>query len=132
MNLKNSLHVAVGGGAGVIIRYSLIMLFDGTFVVPAAILIANMTGCFVLGYVTAHPVLKKNAILLLGTGFAGGLTTFSNFAFDLFWLAGSHSVSISILYGITGLVSGIIAAIAGYKLPAIQRLYRYNNYRRRL
>ncbi|MCA1801119.1 MAG: CrcB family protein [Rhodothermaceae bacterium] len=132
MNLKNSWHVAVGGGSGVILRYFFIVLFDDTFAIPAAILIANMLGCFILGYVAAHPVLKKNAILLLGTGFAGGLTTFSNFAFDLFWLAESQSLSSSVLYGISGIVSGVVAGVSGYRLPRYLRIYRFMQRRRSL
>jgi fluoride exporter len=132
MYLKNSLYVAVGGGSGVILRYFFILLFDGIFVVPAAIVFANMLGCFILGYVAADPALKKNAILFLGTGFAGGLTTFSNVAFDLFWLADSQSLSISVMYGISGIVSGIVAGVSGYRLPRYLRLYRFKQHRRPL
>ena len=132
MYFKNSLHVAVGGGSGVVLRYIFILLFDGTFVVPAAVVIANMIGCFTLGYVAAHPALKNNAILLLGTGFAGGLTTFSNFAFDLFWLAESQSLSTSLVYGMSGMVSGIIAGVTGHRLPRYLRLYRFMQHRRTL
>lgn len=132
MYLKNSLHVAVGGGSGVVLRYIFILLFDGTFVVPAAVVIANMLGCFILGYVAAHPALKNNAILLLGTGFAGGLTTFSNFAFDLFWLAESQSSGTSVVYGLSGIVSGVIAGVSGYRLPRYLRLYRFMQHRRSL
>jgi fluoride exporter len=132
MNLKNSLHVAIGGGSGVMLRYFFMVFFDGTFVEPAVVLIANMTGCFILGYVAAHPVLRKNAILLLGTGFAGGLTTFSNFAIDLFWLAESQNLSTSILYGTSGIVSGIVAGVTGHRLPRYLRLYRFMQHRRLL
>ncbi|MFU8859750.1 MAG: fluoride efflux transporter FluC [Cyclonatronaceae bacterium] len=131
MSFRNSLGVAIGGGAGVLVRYALILLIDGSWAVPAAIILANMCGCFILGYVSAHPVLKKNAIHWLGTGFAGGLTTFSNFAFDLFWLTEAAGLSVSVLYGLTGLLSGIVAGVAGFRLPRWLHIYRLVQQRRR-
>lgn len=131
MSIRNSLSVAVGGGTGVLLRYSLILLFEGSGIVPAAIIIANMCGCFILGYVSAHPVLKNNAIHWLGTGFAGGLTTFSNFVFDLFWLTGAAGIQVSMLYGSAGLLSGIAAGVAGFRLPRWLRMYRLVQQRRR-
>ena len=116
MSIRNSLSVAVGGGTGVLLRYSLILLFDGSGIVPAAIIIANMCGCFILGYVTAHPILKNNAIHWLGTGFAGGLTTFSTWILQIIVQFGNRDYA-GAFYNLTGsLIAGTIAAVFGYYL----------------
>jgi fluoride exporter len=113
-NLKSMIKVAAGGGTGVTLRYSIILLFDGVMAVPAAIMIANSLGCFILGYISGHPEWKTRHILLLGTGFAGGLTTFSNFAYDLFWLSSSQSAVVAILYASVSIITGLFFGILGY------------------
>ena len=113
---KSIIKVAVGGGAGVMLRFIILLMFDGIFVVPAAILIANTLGCFVLGLISGHPDWKTRHILLLGTGFAGGLTTFSNFAFDLFWLSGENGPVVTVVYLVLSISAGILSGMAGLKI----------------
>jgi fluoride exporter len=82
-----ALLVAFGGAVGCLARYGIGLLFGGhTF--PWAILLANTVGCLLIGMIAAWLGNKGDASItelwraLLITGFLGGLTTFSTFAFD--------------------------------------------------
>lgn len=75
--------VFFGGGLGSALRFGLFLLLrpvDSKF--PWATLLANSIACFVLGAVIALQTsghLGDQRRLLLGTGFCGGLSTFSTF-----------------------------------------------------
>ena len=70
--------VAVGGAVGASARYALVRLLPARF--PWAILAANVAGSFLLGALLSAA--SREAMLLLGVGFCGALTTFSTFALD--------------------------------------------------
>jgi CrcB protein len=67
--------VAVGAGVGATIRFVLAHLLDGRW--PTGTMAVNIAGSFVLGVLSAL-ALSGSATALLGTGFCGGLTTFSS------------------------------------------------------
>ena len=66
--------VALGAGLGATLRLTLAHVLDGHW--PTGTMAVNVAGSFLLGMFTALAL--PNAVLaLLGTGFCGGLTTFS-------------------------------------------------------
>lgn len=75
--------VFLGGGFGSLLRFGIFLSLrpvDSKF--PWATLVANALACFVLGMViTMHTTgqMTDQRRLLLGTGFCGGLSTFSTF-----------------------------------------------------
>lgn len=69
--------VAVGGAAGAVLRFLAGHLWDRDL--PAGTLLVNVVGSFLLGVFSALS-LDADALALLGTGFCGGLTTYSAFA----------------------------------------------------
>jgi CrcB protein len=84
----------------------------GTFVV-------NVSGSFVLGTLaaaTAHHHLSTGLGLLLGTGFCGGLTTFSTFSFETVRLIGDGSLAEAGLNAVGSLTLGLGAAALGFGL----------------
>ena len=99
--------VAAGGAAGTGLRLlaGLLLPFG------AATLAANALGCALLGFVTAR-MRSTNAAALLGTGFAGALTTFSGFAVEAIGL-GARSGTTAVLYVLASLALGGGAALAG-------------------
>ena len=71
-----ALLVALGAAVGAPLRLPRAHHLDGRF--PLGTLLVNVTGSAVLGLCTAL-ALHGDALALLGTGFCGGLTTYSAF-----------------------------------------------------
>jgi CrcB protein len=69
--------VVVGAAVGAPLRFVLGRLLDGR--VHWGTLAVNLVGSFVLGLLTTAGV-SASAMALLGTGFCGGLTTYSSFS----------------------------------------------------
>ena len=73
--------VAAGAAGGALLRYGVSEWGKGKGQGPAAILLINVVGSFVLGGCTgALP--GTRAALLVGTGFCGSFTTFSTYSVD--------------------------------------------------
>ena len=79
--------IAVFGGLGAVLRF----VTDGTIRTilgrnfPWGTLIINVTGSFILGVLTGfvlHNEVSNNVLLIVGTGFCGGFTTFSTAMFE--------------------------------------------------
>ncbi len=107
------LMVALGGGLGAILRYSLDFLsfFNGVF--PWKTLFINVLGSFVLGLLYAvarQKQLPAEIVLFAGTGLCGGFTTFSTFAVQSEKLF-STNLLFAFLYIISSLALGIGAVI---------------------
>ena len=69
--------VALGAAVGAPLRYVAGHLLDGRL--PWGTLLVNVAGSFLLGACSAA-ALSDSALALIGTGFCGGLTTYSAFA----------------------------------------------------
>ena len=69
--------VALGAGLGAALRFTLAQRLDGGW--HRGTLLANVAASFVLGLVVGAG-LGRDLALLLGTGFCGGLSTYSAFA----------------------------------------------------
>ena len=120
--------VFVGGAVGAILREFLMWivpkLADGF---PLDILAANLVASFLLGFATAlhgRKVLSDGVNSLMGTGIAGGLSTFSSFAYGVAVLATASATSALVpsAYVVVSLVLGYVAVVAGLILGR-QRSY---------
>lgn len=88
MMAKKLLLVMCGGGLGAISRYTIgllsVKLWGSGF--AWGTLVANMTGCFLIGLIFALAervrLLTPDLRLFLITGYLGALTTFSSFALE--------------------------------------------------
>lgn len=69
--------VAAGAAAGAMLRYVAGHVLGG--LLPWGVIAVNLTGSFLLG-VFSGLALTGATMALLGTGFCGGLTTYSSFA----------------------------------------------------
>ena len=114
--------VFVGGALGAVLREFVMLavpnLADG---VPLDILVANLVAAFLLGLVAAlrgRQLVSEGVYMLVGTGIAGGLSTFSSFAYAVAVLttASTASAVVASAYVVISLVLGYIAVIVGLKL----------------
>ncbi len=84
--MKQLLLIFIGGGFGSITRYALSKWLNNNSSIPYGTLLANVLGCLIIGAVLGYFMKSTNTnqhlILLIGTGFCGGFTTFSTFAFE--------------------------------------------------
>jgi CrcB protein len=114
--------VFVGGALGAMLRvFTMLMVPNLADNFPLDILVANFVAAFVIGLVTAlhrRQVLSEDAEMLIGTGIAGGLSTFSRFAYGAAVLmsASTASAVVASVYVVISLVLGYIAVIVGLKL----------------
>ncbi|MBL6925069.1 MAG: CrcB family protein [Acidimicrobiia bacterium] len=98
--------VAVAGALGAGTRWALLTLGPAT-TFPWSVLIVNLVGCALLGLLVGRGV-HHNARLLIGTGFCGGLTTFSTFTVEAAQLMRSDHLGIAITYLIASVIGGLI------------------------
>lgn len=103
--------VAAGAALGAPVRYLLGHLYDD--LVPWGTIAVNLVGSFLLGLFSGL-ALGGAELAFLGTGFCGGLTTFSAFAVqshDRGWARGSVTVTLTV-------VPALLLATAGFWLAA--------------
>lgn len=119
MMLKNVLLVGLGGGIGSIARFLcqkyLYEWAQHSF--PLGTFIVNILGCFLIGlfYGLAEKgnLLTPEWRLLLTTGFCGGYTTFSTFAYENINLLKSGDFLYFGLYTAGSIILGIASAWFG-------------------
>ena len=106
-----ALLVAVGAAVGAVVRFVVAGRLDGrlhrgTFVV-------NVVGSLLLGLFSAL-ALSRHASALLGTGFCGGLTTYSAFAVQAHGLGRIRGTA----YAAATIVAALVACAAGFWIGA--------------
>jgi CrcB protein len=111
--------VALGGAIGASARYGLDRLIERrtTSVFPWSTFTINVTGCFVLGLVTAALVDRHHLPPWLRVGLVvgviGGYTTFSTFIQEAFDVGDIHHVGIAFAYVAASVGVGLAALYAG-------------------
>jgi CrcB protein len=115
------LAILVGGAAGTLARAGLADgIPHGANEWPWATFAANLGGALFLGWLLARLAERVAPTrywrLLLGTGLAGALTTFSTFQIETFELARRGDVGLAIGYPLTSIVLGMACAVTGTML----------------
>ncbi len=114
--------VAAAGGCGALARWGLASLTESLFGNrwPLGTLAVNVLGCFVFGVIVVYCHRRGEESefvrLLLLTGFAGALTTYSTFAFESYDLATTRSMISAAGHVLLHLALGIGAMVAGIVL----------------
>jgi CrcB protein len=119
MMFRNILLVGFGGGIGSIARYLCQRALGSWFLnpFPVGTFVVNVSGCLLIGLIhgiaVKHNILNPEWRLLLTTGFCGGFTTFSTFAYenaDLLrvgnFLYPALYISLSVLLGVAAVFAG--------------------------
>ena len=113
------LGVALGGALGASGRYGLDRLIErsSSAVFPLSTFTINVTGCFLIGVVSASLVDRHHlpAWLRIGlvVGVVGGYTTFSTFAQEALDLADLHHVALAGAYVVASVAVGLTAVYLG-------------------
>ena len=119
--MKQVLLVFVGGGFGSVLRYAIgKFLNNAENGIPYGTFLANILGSLfigiILGYATKNNFVSQNYTLLLATGFCGGFTTFSSFAYENHVFLKSGDFTSFALYTIISFVIGFLAVFGGMYL----------------
>lgn len=110
MRRDGVLLIAIGGSIGALVRYLVAEAVPAASF-PWSTFAVNVAGCALLAVVTA-PTRPKSQQRVLGTGFCGGLTTFSTFTVEIALLSNDGQLSIAILYLIASFGVGLAAFVA--------------------
>lgn len=119
--MKNLLLVFIGGGFGSVLRFLVGKWLNtsndgfplGTFTVN---ILGSLLIGLILGYAAKSDALSQNQTLLLATGFCGGFTTFSTFAYENQEFLKSGDFTSFAFYTIASFVVGFLAVFLGLYL----------------
>ena len=107
------IEVALGAGLGASVRYLMTQVLKSrTRVFPWATFIINLTGALLLGFLHNKST-SSHILLLLGTGFLGGYTTFFTFQVDVVTLVNNREPTMMLIYLLLTVICGILAAYCG-------------------
>jgi CrcB protein len=117
--LRTLLLIGLGGGIGSMFRYLTAFFvhkhYAGIF--PLATLLINVIGCFIIGLIVGgmerHQLTHPDLKFLFITGFCGGYTTFSAFAYENISLFQSNHSYLAFLYIGLSVFAGLSATWAG-------------------
>ncbi|KQC31471.1 fluoride efflux transporter CrcB [Flagellimonas eckloniae] len=122
--MKQVFLVFLGGGFGSVLRYAISKplnttlqnFFLGTFLV-------NIIGCLLIGVIlglsSRSNFLSTNTTLFLATGFCGGFTTYSSFAFEKHSLLKNSDLFNFSMYTIASIAVGVLAIAFGLWLSKL-------------
>ena len=116
--MKSIFLVFVGGGFGSVLRFILgKWLNNSENGIPFGTFAANILGSLfiglILGYAAKNDFMTPNSTLLLATGFCGGFTTFSTFAYENHIFLKSGDFTSFAFYSIASFVVGFLAVFLG-------------------
>ncbi len=116
--MKQLLLVFLGGGFGSSLRYFISKyLNDSQLGVPYGTFFVNILGSLIIGFLLGlafkYKSISNETMLLLATGFCGGFTTFSAFAYENYIYFRSGDYFTLGVYTILSLIFGIAAVMVG-------------------
>ncbi|MFH4967571.1 fluoride efflux transporter CrcB [Gaetbulibacter sp. M240] len=119
--MKNLLLVFIGGGFGSVLRFLIGKYLNSSASgIPYGTFAVNFIGSLLIGVifgiVSKNNTLSHGQILLLATGFCGGFTTFSTFAYENHLFLRSGDFTSFAIYTIASFVLGFLAVFWGMYL----------------
>ncbi|WP_203247013.1 fluoride efflux transporter FluC [Sporosarcina beigongshangi] len=110
--------VGIGGFLGAVIRYVTTKKMNHTVGIPVGTLVVNWFGALLIGLVFGLE-LSSGLTLLLASGFAGALTTFSTLHKELIELWRNGKKRYAVCYLLLTYGGGLILAAIGYAIGSI-------------
>lgn len=119
--MKQVFLVFIGGGFGSVLRYLLGKYLNNAETgIPYGTFAANILGSLligiILGFAIKNNTLSSNQTILLATGFCGGFTTFSTFAYENHVMLKSGDFMNFAIYTIASFAVGFLAVFFGMYL----------------
>ena len=119
--MRQLFFVFIGGGLGSVLRYIIGRYLNQTGSgFPLGTFTANILGSLLIGIIIGlaakNNTLSQNQTLLLATGFCGGFTTFSTFAYENHVLFKSGDFTSFALYTFASFIAAFLAVFAGMYL----------------
>ncbi|MGJ8549058.1 fluoride efflux transporter CrcB [Winogradskyella wichelsiae] len=116
--MKHLILVFLGGGCGSVLRFLIgKWLNNAETGIPYGTFAANILGSLLigifLGLAAKNETLSQGQTLLLATGFCGGFTTFSTFAYENHMFLKSGDFMTFAIYTIASFVVGFLAVFLG-------------------
>lgn len=113
------LYIGIAGAKGAVLRYFAGMIIASNSVFPWATLVVNLSGSFILAWLTASvfqrfhvsPVLAS----AIGTGFVGSFTTFSALSVETIELFKDQHIVLGIVYVLISMIGGLWMSRLGLK-----------------
>lgn len=130
LQLRLLRYVAVGGAFGALARWGALAATDPDLA-DEMVLALNAVGSLILGMLAGgarrrggrRPI-TENRYLLLGTGFCGGLTTFSTYALDVARALDEGALLRAATFGLSTPILAVLVGGIGYRLTAPRRVGR--------
>ncbi|MEK5037540.1 fluoride efflux transporter CrcB [Sporosarcina sp. FSL K6-3457] len=113
MTFLDIVMVGIGGFLGAVIRYEMAKKMNHSTGIPLGTLAVNLLGALLIGLVFGLE-LSRGWTLLLASGFAGALTTFSTLNKELIELWRYGKQKHAVCYFLLTYVGGLLLAIIGY------------------
>lgn len=122
--LKAIASLMIGGSLGALSRWGLHYWIDAKWGVnthfPWGILIVNVSGCFLFGWLFAlfenREWFSDSLQLAVFTGFLGSFTTFSTFGWNTLELIRFGHIGMALANVVVSVVAGLLAVWAGFLL----------------
>lgn len=120
--IRNLILIGAGGCIGSICRYLSQQFVQNHYPssIPLGTMLVNIGGCFIIGIVYAlsakGTMISPEARIFLATGFCGGFTTFSSFAYENVAMVLEGEFYYTALYLLLSVIIGFGAVHAGILL----------------
>ncbi|WP_050614448.1 fluoride efflux transporter CrcB [Bacillus testis] len=111
--------IGIAGALGAVSRYSIGLWIPQGDGFPFATLLINLSGSFLLSWLTTNLFLRLHLSQALktaiGTGFVGSFTTFSALSVETVHLLNAGKILAGLFYVMASLLGGLICTYLGFK-----------------